>query len=204
MITQVDLNKELDLAKRIYIYYLDRLAALLSTGSGYYVDWYKDLCVLYFLTDSLQNIYIESDKLYCAGVEVDENDFQTITSKIREFVTYDIRSIVYAELDVNSKVKDYTSPIIPPQVITYQPNAQSWQSIFITIETDDITQVTLPFNLSDIVLNTIELTVNDGDPLYITSPSEEGFHIVGNTLYWHTYYNLKIDDVLNIRYLLNE
>ena len=142
--------------------------------------------------------------MYCAGNEIDEDDFKTIIGKIREFVTYDIRSIVSAELDANGNIKDYVSPIIPPQVITYQPNAQSWQYALITIQTDDVDQITLPFNLSDVVQNTVEVTVGDNDPIYMVSPSEEGFHIVGNTLFWHTYYNLKINDVLSIRYLLNE
>ena len=203
MITQDDLNREIDLSKKIYLEYLYKLATYLSIGSGSYVRWYIDLCVLYYLTDALQSIRLDSNKLYLGNYEVNENFYALVTKHIHEFITYDIREVVYAELDTDSKVKDFSSPMTPPILVTYQPNEQQWQSIDITIETDDITQLTLPFNISDVVSATVMLTVGDGDPLYIVNENEEGYHIVGNTLFWHTYYNLKIGDVINIKYLLN-
>jgi len=202
MITQETINSELDLAKRIYIYYLDKLATYLAIGSGSYVDWYKDLCTLYYLTEQLQNIYISDDVAYIGGIEIDDDDFAIITGNIREYINYDIRDIVYADLDSSGKVKDYSSPSVPPMLVTYQSTNQNSLSILITIETDDVSELTLPFNVADINTNTITATVNDNDPLYMVSPSAEGFHIVGNTLFWHTYYNLKIGDILRIEYTL--
>lgn len=202
MITQETINSELDLAKRIYIYYLDKMATYLAIGSGSYVDWYKDLCTLYYLTEQLQNVYIVDDIAYIGGFEIDEDDFSLITSDIREYINYDIRDIVYTELDSSGKVKDYSSPSVPPIIVAYQSGSSAKQPISITIETDGVTEITLPFNLADVVESSITGTVNDNDPMYIVSPSEEGFHIVGNTLFWHTYYELKVGDILRLEYTL--
>jgi len=202
MITQETINSELDLAKRIYIYYLDKLSTYLAIGSGSYVNWYKDLCTLYYLTEQLQNVYISDNVTYIAEVEIDEDDFAMITRSIREYITYDIRDIVYAELDNTGKVKDYLSPSVPPIIVTYQSGSTAIQYISLLIETDGVTELTLPFNIADVNPNSITGTVNDNDPMYIVSPVEEGFHIIGNTLFWHTYYELKIGDILRIEYVL--
>ena len=202
MITQETINIELDLAKRIYTYYLDKLASYLAIGSDRYINWYKDLCVLYYLTECLQSVRISNDLIYIGKQEILDEDFLTITSNIREFITEDIRNLLYIELDSSFKVKDYFSPSIPPTIVSYMLGSQNVQRIVITITEDDIDTVTLPFNISDVVSNSVKMTVNDGDPLYIADPNQEGFHIVGTNLHWHSYYNLKIGDILQIEYTL--
>lgn len=203
MISQETISAELDLAKRIYLYYLDKYADMLSIGSINSVKWHKELCQLYFITDCMQMVYIEDDELHVASEVIDDEDWRTMTSFIREFVNYDIRDIVYTDLDTDSKVKDYNSPLVPPIIVSYQTFNQNWESQLITIVEDDITEVEVGFDIADVDTDSIRVTVNDNDPVMVVAPEDEGIHFVGTTLFWHTYYNLKIDDVIQIQYLKN-
>jgi len=203
MISQETISSELDLAKRIYLYYLDKYADLMSVGSSSAIKWYKELCQLYFITDAIQAVYIADSELYVGNEIIDDEDWRTMTSLIREFVNYDIRDIVYTELDTDSKVKDYSSPLVPPIIVSYQTFNQNWESQLITIAEDDITEVTVEFDISDVDSDSIRVTVNDNDPVLVVAPEAEGIHFIGTTLYWHTYYNLKTDDVIQIQYLKN-
>lgn len=202
MITQQTLSSEFDLAKRIYIYYLDKLSDYVSIGSDKYISWYKDLCILYFLTDYIQSLRINTDKLYIGNTEVNEDSFAIVSYNIREFITNDIRDIIYVDLDSTMKVKDYSSPIIPPTIVTYQSVGSYISNVIIKITEDDIAILTVPFNIANVDINSVKLTVNDGDPMYVTDPLQEGFHIVGTNLHWHSYYNLKINDILQLEYLI--
>lgn len=203
MISQETINAELDLAKRIYLYYLDKYADTLSIGSANNIKWYKELCQLYFITDCIQMVSIRDGELYIGSEVIDDEDWRTMTSLIREFVNYDIRDIVYTELDTDSKVKDYNSPLVPPIIVSYQTFNQNWESQLITVTEDDITEVTVEFNIADVDADSIIVTVNDGNPILVVAPEDEGIHFIGTTMYWHTYYNLKIDDVIQIQYLKN-
>lgn len=203
MISQEIINAELDLAKRIYLHYLDKYSDMLSIGSSNNTKWYKELCQLYFITDCMQMVYIESGKIKIASEIITDQDWRTITSLVREFVNYDIRDIVYTSLDSDFKVKDYTSPLVPPIIVSYQTLNQNWESQLITITQDDVASVTVEFNIANVDIDTIRVTVNDNDPVLVVSPASEGIHFVGTTMFWHTYYNLKIDDVIQIQYLKN-
>jgi len=203
MISQETISSELDLAKRIYLYYLDKYADMLSIGSSSNIKWYKELCQLYFISDAMQSVYIKDDELYVGSVVIDDNDWNVMTSLIREFVNYDIREIVYAELDSDKKVKDYSSPLVPPIIVSYQTFNQSWESQLITVTEDDLDEFEVEFDISDVDPDTIRVTVNDNDPVLVVAPEDEGIHFVGNIMYWHTYYSLKTDDVIQIQYLIN-
>lgn len=203
MITQDIINTEFDLAKRIYVYYLDSMNNCLYTGSNKYVKWYKDLCILYFLTEALNSVRIVDSTMYIGNDEIDADNFHNITKNIREFINYDVRELVYAELDADRKIKDYSSPLIPPTIVSYQSFNQDWLSVLITIDVDDKTEVTVPFDIDNVTTASISVTVNDNDPIPVTSALEEGVHFVNSTMYWHTYYNLKAGDVVRIQYLLN-
>lgn len=200
MISQALIYREYDLAKKIYLHYLDKMADYISIGSDKYIGWYKDLCQLFYLTQMMESIYIYDNKMYIGKQEIDENYFMNLCYTIREFITNDIREVVYASLDYQGNINDYTNPSTPVNVINYNNFSQDWKSVIVTITTDDIPTVTLPFNIADTDPESIILKVNDSDPVFITSPSEEGYHIIGNTLYWHNYYNLKAGDKLYFQY----
>jgi len=203
MITEEKLNSEIDLSKRIYLYYLDKMSSFISIGSDKYIARYKDLCVLYFLCRGLISIRTIDSKFYIGDQEIDEDVLMAFTSRIREYLNNDIKDIVYVELDSHGNVKDYTRPIIPPTIVSYQNYNQDWRSTIITIDIDDVNSITLPFNISDVDPDSIRVVVNDNDPIPLVQSNEEGVTIVGSTLSWHTYYNLKAGDKVFIQYLLN-
>ena len=204
MITQYQLNTEIDLTKRIYLYYWEKMANFLAIGSDKYIAWYKDLCTLYFLAKYILSINIVDGELYIGSQLVDEDYFRVVTSDVREFITYDIRDIIYTELDEQGSVKDTVQPPTPPVIITYKGFTQDWRYVVIDVLYDDLNSFTLPFALSEIDPDATRITTSlDGDPIQFVDPSEEGCHIIGNTLYFHTYYNLKAGDKIFIQYLLN-
>ena len=63
MVTQAQINADIDLAKRIFIYYHDKMSSYISLGSDKYIQWYKDLCVIYSLTRGLISIKVVDDLL---------------------------------------------------------------------------------------------------------------------------------------------
>ena len=203
MIIKERLNSEIDLSKRVYLYYFDKMADNLSIGSDKYIPWYKDLCVLYYLCEGLISIKSINNKFYIGDSEVNEDDLALLSSSVREYINYDIRDIVYTELDTLGNVKDYILPITPPTIVTYQGFNQDWRSIIIDVLVDDVATLTLPFDISSVDPDSIRITVGDNDPIHLVLPNQEGAHIIGTTLYWHTYYNLKAGDRVFIQYLIN-
>lgn len=202
MITTEYLNSERDLAKRIFLYYTDKLLAFLNVGSDSYMEWYKKSASLYFITKGLLNIRIDEDSnLFLGNEEINENTLYNYSRKLREYINYEIRELQYISLDTVGNIKDISVISSPPILITYTAAQYGWQHYVIDITTDDVTTVTLPFNVDEADVNSMQIVVNDGDPVYVVDPGEEGVHIIGTTLYWHTYYNLKAGDKLSIQYL---
>lgn len=204
MTTQEQLNTEIDLAKRIYLYYFDKYATYLTIGSDKYLSWYKDLCILYFLSKGLKSIRIVDGLMYIGDTEIDEDIYGKFCSGIREYVTSDIGDIVYAELDIYGNIKDISSPSTPPVIVTYQGFNREPSVAIIDIVMDNTTAITVPFNITDVDTNSIIITTStDGDPIPMVAPEEEGVHFIGTVMYWHTYYELKAGDKVRITYLLN-
>lgn len=204
MVTQEQLNTEIDLSKRLYLYYFDKYATLLTIGSDKYLSWYKDLCILYFLSKGLKSIRIEDGLMYIGDTEIDENFYGRFCLGIREFVTSDIGDIVYAELDIYGNIKDISSPSTPPVIVTYQGFNKEPMVALIPIVMDNTTAITVPFNIANIDTNSLIITTSmDGDPIPMVAPEAEGVHFVGTVMYWHTYYELKAGDIVRIVYLLN-
>jgi hypothetical protein len=204
MVTQEQLNTEIDLAKRIYLYYFDKYATLLTIGSDKYLSWYKDLCILYFLSKGLKSIRIEDGLMYIGDTEIDEDMYGKFCSDIREYVTSDISDIVYAELDIYGNIKDIYSPSTPPTIVTYQGFNKEPAVAILNIVMDNTTAITVPFDIADIDTNSIIITTSmDGDPIPMVAPEEEGVHFIGTVMYWHTYYELKAGDIVRIVYLSN-
>jgi len=204
MVTQSQLNTEIDLAKRIYLYYFDKYATYLTIGSDKYLQWYKDLCILYFLVRGLKSVRIVDDLLYIGDTEIDETMYAKFGSLVREYVTSDIGDIVYAELDIYGNIKDISSPSTPPVIVTYQGFNKEPMVALVDVVMDNTTAITVPFNINNIDTDSIVITTStDGDPIPMVAPEEEGVHFVGTTMYWHTYYELKAGDKVRIVYLLN-
>lgn len=201
MITSEHFNSERDLAKRIFIYYTDKLLSYLTVGSDSYISWYKKSCNLYFLLKGLFSFRLDNDVLYMGSQEVDEDLFYQYMSNVREYITYDVRELQYINLDVVGNVNDTAIIPTPPILISYTINSAAWKYYVVDVLVDDVTEVTLPFDFDEADPNSLNLTVNDGDPVFLASPLEEGMHIIDSTLYWHTYYNLKAGDKISIRYL---
>lgn len=204
MITQAQLNIEIDLSKKIYLYYFDKMANYMSIGSDKYIDWYKDLCNIYFLTKSLISISILDEKLYIGNKIVGDNYFSMTREAIREYINYELRDTIYTELDSKGDIKDTNIPDTPSIIIINNGFSQDWRSIIINISEDDINQLTLPFNISQVDPDCIQITTSaDSNPIQLVNMEEEGVTIIGSILYWHTYYNLKSGDKVFVQYLLN-
>jgi len=201
MITPEYLNSEKDLAKRIFIYYTDKLLAFLNVGSDSYIEWYKKSCNLYYLLKGLTSFRLTNGVLYLGSEEVTQDLLYQYTANVREYITYEIRELQYINLDVVGNVKDCVIIPTPPILISYTINSAAWKYYIVDVLIDDVTTVALPFDFNEADPNSLNLTVNDGDPVFLVSPSEEGIHIIDSTLYWHTYYNLKAGDKISIRYL---
>lgn len=204
MITQSQLNVEIDLSKKIYLYYFDKMADNISIGSDKYIDWYKDLCIIYFLTKSLLSINIVDTELYI-GKELISNDyFSMMREGIREYINYELRETIYTELDSHGNIKDIEIPDTPNIIIINNGFTQDWRSVVLNVTEDDINQLTLPFNISQVDPESIQITSStDANPIQLVDLDEEGVTIVDSILYWHTYYNLKSGDKVFIQYLLN-
>lgn len=199
MITQSFLNTEVDLAKRIFIYYTDKIIDALLIGEKDYQQWYIDSLQIYCLTESLISLNLTDDKVCIGPTEVGESFLLSLGSKVREFLNYELREIVYAELDESDVI---VAPIIPstPPIILRIPVQMPWDYKEIIVTADDVTTVTLPFNIAVADVNSLSVTVNDHDPDSLSAPEAEGCHIIGTTLYWHNYYNLKLNDKIVIKF----
>lgn len=195
MITQEYLNKEIDLAKRIYLYYFEKMADCMSLGSNKYISWYKDLASLYFICRSMFSLRISDDLIYMGDTVVDDSYVKLMSADIREYINYELVGIDYATLD-----SDPISPVVPPTPPIFT-TVQDWKTVIVSVPSDDVTTVTLPFNVNDTDPDSIMITVNDNNPLHMVAPEEEGCHIIENILYWHEYYNLKQGDRILFQYL---
>jgi hypothetical protein len=192
MITESYLNKEIDLAKKIFIYYIDKTINYLSVGSDRYTQWYIDSLQLYVLLNYLLEVRIEDNTPYCGAEEASESLLLKTFRKVREYYTIDI--------DTAYSFTEVSVPVIPSY---RQPFVADWKSITFIITEDDITSLDLGVDLEAISdMESIQLVVNGlSDPNYNTNTEVNGYHIVGSTLYWHNYYNLKTGDTVRIQYL---
>lgn len=200
MITQLQKNKDSDLARRIFLYYQDKMLAYLSVGSDRYMEWYKDSCLLYYLSKAIHSIVRDSDGvLWIGNKSVEDETFLKTMSLIKEYMNYDLqRSINYNDLASDELVSDILPPPSAPSIMFY---GEEWVSYTVEVPQDDVTTVDMPFNIADADIDSLRITLNDGDPIHVAPAEEEGCHFNGTTLYWHTYYNLKAGDKIFIQFL---
>lgn len=199
MITQAYLNTEIDLAKRIFIYYTDKLLDVYSVGDKNIQPWYNDSLTIDYLLNALMVCDVINGSVFIGSNEMPASYLSGISARVREFLNYELRQIVYAELDQNDHISIQT-PSEPPAVIVVNSPVLGWLEYPIEITVDDIAEVALPFDIAIADIYSLSVTINGDDPISLAAPDEEGCHIIGSTLYWHNYYNLKIDDILVIKF----
>lgn len=194
IINQVYLDSEIALARKIFLYYTDKVISYSNIGSDKYTKWYIDSLELYFLTKYLENVYVSDDLYYIGAVEITSDDITIIFDKIREYYLSDI--------DINYEFTEAVVPVLPNY---RQPYIADWKEFTVTITLDNSTTVTLPVNLPNIAdMESIQCTVNSiSDPDYNTDSGLDGYHIIGTTLYWHSsnLYNLMAGTKIRIQYL---
>ena len=204
MITQTELNKKVDLARQLFIYNQDKMLSYLSLGSSKYLIYYKNCCLLYYLSHAVESLLIQEDGTLLLGTQTLNDDYyRKLSSLINEFVNYDFNKNSYVSdysFIINKGISGGTVSGIPPQVTFYSPNYEDWVSYIVTVTIDDVASITVPFNISEADLESVTVMVNDNNPIPIVSSEEEGCHFINNTLYWHTYYNLKAGDKIYIRF----
>jgi hypothetical protein len=196
-ISSTYLADELDLANRIFLYYTEKMTNYQRIGSITYYQWYIDSLQVYCLVKFLEALttYTDTDGTYwyIGNYEFSDNIILNIFYKIREYYLTEVdTTIVETAITVPSSLN--------PRPTGYVPD---WKSFVITITTDVTTSISLVgygFDYTLIDLDTVFITVNDTDPIEISTVEQEGCHLVGNTLYWHHYYDLNAGDRVYVKY----
>jgi len=142
----------------------------------------------------MASVYILNDKMYIGDTEIDDSYLKTMFSDIREYLNYELIGLDYSLIDPNPS--PIPLPPTPPFAERYD-----WRTAIVTVPTDDVTMVVLPFRLINTDPDSIMITVNDNNPVHMVTADQEGCHIVDNVLYWHEYYNLKQGDRILFQYL---
>ncbi len=75
MITQEYIDNELTLAKKLFLYYTDKMVDYLRINNQNYSKWYRDSLQLYFLVKFIENIKIVGEDLYTGVLKVNDNYF---------------------------------------------------------------------------------------------------------------------------------
>jgi len=191
MITQIYLNNEISLASRIFLFYIEKMLDYSSFINYIYQQWYIDSMELAFLIDVLDSIELVGSDIYLGA--------DTVESTILIDVFYKVREYWLEEIDDEYQATSL-GDIVVPTGSTYQPYIIDWKEVTITITSDTTTTVSLPFDMALVDPESVIITVEDEDPIPTTA-DKDGYHITGNTLYWHNYYDLNTGDRMHIKYL---
>jgi hypothetical protein len=177
----------------------------------------KDIMTLYALEKALFN---------AVSYNFTETQIETLIFKIREFlgmINYTSRVDYflarYPSLECsNEKEGPYVSPgdgsggditniinnYYPTTYITEKSSIidnTEWYSQNLTpliVSDGQVTISNLNFNIADVDIDSVLLEVQGDDPEYTVSG--QGYHIVGSTLHWHNFYDLKIGMQVKIRW----
>lgn len=165
----------------------DKLALYLAVtgfnGVDAYNTYYKDISVVYSLIRALERAQVYLDNLTFFELE-------TAVSKINEY--YFVKELADPTF-VRSAVEEATSPAVSP--------TGDWESYTITVSSNGESVFTgLPFNVGNIDIDTLFLTVNGDTIPYNINSNQDGYHIVGTTLNWHYFYELRVGDIIIIKW----
>ena len=90
MITQEYIDDELTLAKKLFLYYTEKMVDYLRINNQNYSKWYRDSLQLYFLVKFIENIKIVGDvgnvKTTSGDVEISGNvtgSIQTMSGDVK-------------------------------------------------------------------------------------------------------------------------
>lgn len=170
------------LAKQIQDKLIQHVAVTAAHGSEMFDEYYNSVALVYSIRKAL-----EFENTYSGMLEFDE--IQNCIDKIVEFY--------YAtELDNPTfEGSAYTETVDITEVVDTR------STYIITIGSNGQTVFTeLPFNVEDVDTDTLDLYVNGEHIPYSTVSEDEAFHMVTNVLYWHGGYDLKIGDVMELKY----
>ena len=175
----------------------------------------KDIFTLYALEKALYN---------AVSYGFDDTEIETLIYKIREYL---LTLTITTSLDYfEYKYPSIVCPIIVgpynnpgdgdgndieggnTTIITNLIDPSDWYTQDLTplITSDGITVIgPINFNIGDVNVDkdTIMLEVQGDDPEYNTNTGVDGWHMVGNMLYWHNFYDLKVGMQMKIRWRLD-
>lgn len=189
MITQEYLDTEIELARKIFMYYTDRLYNYLAIGSDKYQVWYRDSLQLYFLLSLLETIILYDGVSYIGYYEMSDDILRSTADKVREYYTTECEtSGVYGD----------------PGLIITVPTTRDlylvdWKEVAYTITSNGTVAFTLPFTYTNIDPESMSVIV-EGYGAINQTVDGEGFHITGNIFNWHHYFNLDTGAKVHFRY----
>ena len=173
----------------------------------------KDVFTLYALEKALSNAILYN---------FSDTDIETLIFKIREYIgilgyvsNVDYFEYKYPNVLCPTVIGPYVKPgdgnggdltttinqIYNTTII--DPSEWFTQNLTPLITADGITVIgPLNFTIDNpsIDQDTIMLEVQGDDPKYTTNVSADGWHMVGNMLYWHNFYDLKVGMQMKIRW----
>lgn len=189
MITQAYLTDEISLARKIFMYYTDRLYNYLAVGSDKYQVWYRDSLQLYFLLMLEESVILYDGVSYLGYYEMTDDVLRTVFDKVREYYL--------VECEVEGSYGDPQIEVIVPT--TRDLYLVDWKEITFEIVSDNTTSFTLPFVHANIDPETLMVSV-EGYTAISKEESVEAYHITNNVFYWHHYFNLDIGNNVHFKY----
>ena len=170
------------LAKQIQDKLIQHVAVTAAHGSDIYDEYYTSCGLVYSIRKAL-----EFENTYPGMLKFDE--IQNCIDKIIEFY---YASVLDNPIYIGSAYTETVEiPIVSDDRSTYILAVSSnGQSVF----------TELPFNIEDVDTDTLDLYVNGEHIPYSTVLGDEAFHMVNNVLYWHGGYDLKIGDIVILKY----
>jgi len=159
-----------------------------------------------YLNYSLSNIVDNTTLVNAMNVIREYLDYGTIKSTVDYFLLY---SIVQCEGETNDSqinpkghsidISD-SVPSVDPETKTEQMDFKKYKLPIDISEVDKILFV-MPFDVADIDVDSITMTVGGDNPKYTTTGS--GYHMEGTNLHWHGDYPLRYTYDVIVKYVLN-
>lgn len=170
------------LAKQIQDKLTQHMAVTAAHGSEMYDDYYTSCGLVYSIRKAL-----EFENTYPGMLNFDE--IQNCIDKIVEFYYASVLDDPTYIGSAYTEIVDITTP------------SEDRSTYILVVGSNGQTVFTeLPFNVEDVDTDTLDLYVNGEHIPYSTVLVDEAFHVVNNVLYWHGGYDLKIGDIVILKY----
>ena len=191
--TQDYLDSEILLARKIFMYYTDKVYDYLSIGSDKYQIWYNDSLQLYFLLNFLESVLLYNGIPYIGSYEVTLSTMRNVFDKVREYYRTEVETV-----GEYGNIEDYvTAGTTVPYVTPYQ---SKWAESVYDIVIDDTSNFILPFTYANIDPKSLIVSIEGYGPISGTE-AEEAYHIADGVFYWHHYFTLKGGMKVHFQYL---